>query len=87
MKRVGGRSPLIDRGVMELEGQAKSLREDLAGWLIVVGEEEGAQEEIRRLRAVYFVSARESLEGIHQAFATALEGVGAGMWFVAHFRR
>lgn len=32
-KRVAGRSPLIDKGLGELEAHARDLREDLEGWL------------------------------------------------------
>ena len=78
MKRVEGRSPLIDRGVSELEGQGRRLRDDLAGWLIDAGGEQGDKEEMRRLRAIYFVSARESLEGIYGALSTALGDVEVG---------
>ena len=84
MKRVDGRSPLVDRGVLELEGQAKRLREDLAGWLIVDGGLDGAREEMRRLRSVYFVSAKESLEAVHEALSTALQDVATGESFAIH---
>ena len=36
-KRVGGRSPLIDRGLGELEAHARELREDMEGWLEEIG--------------------------------------------------
>ncbi|GAA6027025.1 hypothetical protein JCM8097_006050 [Rhodosporidiobolus ruineniae] len=68
-QRVAGRSPLVDRGVVELEKRARAVQADLEGWL---GAAEGAQPADReRLRREYLVAVRSALVGV----ADALEGV------------
>ncbi|GAA5996272.1 uncharacterized protein JCM10292_007502 [Rhodotorula paludigena] len=74
-KRVEGRTPLIDRGLSELEDAAREIRADLESW---VGEDDAAEERREgdealkeRLRREYFEAARETLGKV----ADALEGV------------
>ncbi|KAM0753713.1 hypothetical protein T439DRAFT_322606 [Meredithblackwellia eburnea MCA 4105] len=71
VKRVEGRSPLIDKGIAELEAHARDLKLDLAGWL----GEEGEKEEVvrNRLRQPYIHSAKDTLDRVHAALAAVLQ--------------
>lgn len=79
-KRVDGRSPLLDRGLSELEDEARAIRNDLTSWLGPDGLEGGADEvQMReRLRQSYVDAACESLVGVADAIAQALEDVKHG---------
>lgn len=80
-KRVDGRSPLVDRGVSELEDAAREIRDDLASWLgvgieaTVVAEDVEARE---KLRGGYVVAAGKALVGVAEAIGQVLEDVEHG---------
>lgn len=80
-KRVQGRSPLLERGVGEIEGQARQLRVDLQDWVgdevttKSTNDENAAQ---LRLRQLYLTSAQETLTGIHAAVSRVLKSVSRG---------
>lgn len=78
VKRVEGRSPLVERGLGELEAHARELRVDLEEWLGGVaqrGEEAGLRE---RLREQYVLSARDTLDGVYKAMVEVLDGAVGG---------
>ncbi|KAL8293241.1 hypothetical protein RQP46_000935 [Phenoliferia psychrophenolica] len=75
MKRVEGRSPLIDKGLGELEAHARDLREDLEGWLGGVGPEHVEVIARDRLREQYVHSAKKTLDGVYEALCAVLEDV------------
>ena len=87
-KRVDGRSPLLDRGVTELEDAAREIRVDLDSWLgnTVVSvpeeeEEEGDADLRRKLRDEYVVAAGEALAGIADAIGQVVQDVQNGRSF------
>lgn len=74
-KRIEGRSPLLDRGMEELELGVKTLKRDLECWL-----EGGEGERNQKVREAYVRSAGETLEGIVAALGDSLQAVGQGEW-------
>ncbi|GAA5845764.1 hypothetical protein JCM9279_006102 [Rhodotorula babjevae] len=79
-KRVEGRAPLVDRGLVELEDAARELRADLESWLggsgsAVEREGEGAGDEKVELRARLWRDYVEAAGEALGAVADALEGV------------
>ncbi|KAG0660810.1 hypothetical protein C6P46_004365, partial [Rhodotorula mucilaginosa] len=82
-KRVDGRSPLLDRGVTELEDAAREIRVDLESWLgsTVVSvsdkeeEQEGDADLRRKLRDEYVLAAGEALAGIADAIGQVVQDV------------
>lgn len=87
-KRVDGRSPLLDRGVTELEDAAREIRVDLDSWLgnTVVSvpeeeEEEGDADLRKKLRDEYVVAAGEALAGIADAIGQVVQDVQNGRSF------
>lgn len=86
-KRVAGRSPLLDKGVEELEAAAKEVRVDLEGWLGASSDAEGVEDR-ERLRVEYFDAVRNTLEGIVEALEAVLgetEGQVDESLFVGNF--
>ena len=88
-KRVDGRSPLLDRGVTELEDAAREIRVDLESWLgsTVVSvsdkeeEQEGDADLRRKLRDEYVLAAGEALAGIADAIGQVVQDVHHGRFF------
>lgn len=94
-KRVSGRSPLIDRGVSELEASARELKQDLDGWLSH-GESDKCvllfsirlyshycltSAYLRaRLRDRYLQSVKATLDGIHSALSSEVENATQGLF-------
>ncbi|GAA5978474.1 hypothetical protein JCM10908_004369 [Rhodotorula pacifica] len=78
-KRVDGRSPLLDKGVTELEDAAREIRVDLDSWLGNGGrsgaEEDGDAELRKRLREEYVVAAGEALVGVVDAIGKVVQEV------------
>ncbi|BGP30113.1 hypothetical protein JCM10296v2_001865 [Rhodotorula toruloides] len=90
-KRVEGRSPLLDTGLLELEDAARDLRTDLEDWL---GEKEDVKvakddPEMRaRLRKEYLSAAAETLKGVAGALDAVLAEVAddvSNSLFVGNF--
>ncbi|GAA5862298.1 hypothetical protein JCM3774_004855 [Rhodotorula dairenensis] len=85
-KRVDGRSPLLDKGVTELEAAARAIRVDLDSWLgagsLSSSEKEEEEEEeegdVRlreRLRDEYVVAAGDALVGVANAIGQVVQEV------------
>jgi hypothetical protein len=86
-KRVAGRSPLLDKGVGELEAAAKEVRVDLEGWLGASSEAEGVEDR-ERLRVEYLEAVKKTLEGVVAALEDVLdetEGQVEESLFVGNF--
>ncbi|GAA5888088.1 hypothetical protein JCM6882_000277 [Rhodosporidiobolus microsporus] len=83
-RRVQGRSPLVDRGVRELEKAAQAIKADLEGWLGASPSSSssaagaGEEEDKLRLRSEYLSVARFALEGIADALEAVLREVQDG---------
>ncbi|GEM09693.1 vps51/Vps67 domain-containing protein [Rhodotorula toruloides] len=77
-KRVEGRSPLLDRGLTELEDAARDIRADLEDWLGEKEDGKGAEDEGEmraRLRKDYLSAAEEALKGVADALDAVLAEV------------
>ncbi|GAA5841984.1 hypothetical protein JCM11251_001436 [Rhodosporidiobolus azoricus] len=82
-KRVQGRSPLVDRGVGELEKAAQGVKSDLEGWLgssssTISFTSAFAEKDKQRLREEYLSVASHTLSGIADALETVLDEVKDG---------
>ncbi|GAA5894110.1 hypothetical protein JCM8208_002350 [Rhodotorula glutinis] len=94
-KRVEGRAPLVDRGLVELEDAARELRADLESWLGGSGGEregEGEGDEAAELRARlwrdYVAAAGEALDAVADAVEVVVSDVAQdvdGALFVGNF--
>lgn len=87
-KRVEGRSPLLDKGVTELEHAAREIRADLDSWLSAEsqgGESDGdGDARLRqRLRDEYVVAAGEALVRVADAIGRVVQDVRHGEYFYA----
>jgi len=78
VKRVEGRSPLADKGLCELEGHARDVRNDLEGWLAATAEDPTDQGSRVRLRALYVDAVRETLGRVHDALLAVTQSVESG---------
>ncbi|GAA5931170.1 hypothetical protein JCM3775_004953 [Rhodotorula graminis] len=79
-KRVEGRAPLVDKGLVELEDAARELRADLEGWLGAgAGERDGEGDEAAELRALlwkdYVAAAGEALDALADALEVVVRDV------------
>ena len=85
-KRVEGRAPLVDKGLVELEDTARELRADLESWLGGGGERERDGEgegdekaELRkRLWRDYVEAAGEALDAVADALEVVVSDVAQG---------
>ncbi|GAA5926932.1 hypothetical protein JCM10213_005528 [Rhodosporidiobolus nylandii] len=87
-KRTKGRSPLLDRGLSDLEAQAAAVRTDLECWLdsaaaspsppssVMAAQGEG-EETRTRLRAEYLAAARDAFDGVVEQLERVLDEVEA----------
>ncbi|GAA5950551.1 hypothetical protein JCM21900_001227 [Sporobolomyces salmonicolor] len=75
-KRAEGRSPLLDRGLEELEVGAKGVRDDLESWLGADGREAQQEEQEREMRSRLWTqsveSAMRTLDGVAEAMDEVL---------------
>ncbi|CEQ39931.1 SPOSA6832_01483, partial [Sporobolomyces salmonicolor] len=75
-KRAEGRSPLLDRGLEELEVGAKGVRDDLESWLGADGGDAQQEEQEREMRSRLWTqsveSAMRTLDGVAEAMDEVL---------------